>query len=202
MSVPAGAPAATTSPARPVIVVKIGGSLLSRVELLDAVLAELARASADDPLLVVPGGGPFADAVRTVDGAIGLGDDAAHWMSVLAMDQYAHLIACRMPRGRVVANREEIAAATRAGAVPVLAPFWWLRREDPLPHSWDVTGDSIAAWVAAQLGAQRVVLVKQAGASGPSLVDPAFDGILPDHITPVITTADRIGMLRSALRST
>ena len=31
---------------------------------------------------------------------------------------------------------------------------------DALPASWEVTSDSIAAWVAAQIGAERLVLVK------------------------------------------
>jgi aspartokinase-like uncharacterized kinase len=33
---------------------------------------------------------------------------------------------------------------------------------DDLPASWDVTSDSIAAWVAGQVGAGRLVLVKEA----------------------------------------
>jgi aspartokinase-like uncharacterized kinase len=95
-------------------------------------------------------------------------------MAVLAMDQYAHLIASRLRRAALVSDAEGISAALAAEQVPVLAPFSWLRREDGLPHSWEVTSDSIAAWVAGAIGARRLILVKPPGATGPDLVDGYF----------------------------
>jgi hypothetical protein len=77
----------------------------------------------------------------------------------------------------------------------VLAPYRWLRDADPLPHSWDVTSDSIAAWVAGALGARRLVLVKPPGASGDGAVDAYFARVLPAHIAAEIISADRIGDL-------
>ena len=95
----------------------------------------------------------------------------------------------------------EIEAALRDGEIPVLAPYQWMRDADPLPHSWDVTSDSISVWVATQVGAERLVLLKPPGASGPAIVDPCFDGLLPSHITAKIVTADRLDSLGSALRA-
>ena len=95
-------------------------------------------------LVVVPGGGSFADEVRRADRRFALGDSAAHWMAILAMDQYAYLLAQLAPGAALVRSRRELAP----GRLNVLAPSAWLRRADPLPHSWDVTSDSIAAWVA------------------------------------------------------
>jgi len=74
------------------LVVKVGGGLLAQLEHLDGALKAIADVARDRRVLIVAGGGPFADAVRTVDARIGLGDDQAHWMAVLAMDQYAHLL--------------------------------------------------------------------------------------------------------------
>jgi aspartokinase-like uncharacterized kinase len=182
-------------------VVKIGGGLMARVESFDAVLAEIVAASWEVPLLIVPGGGPFADAVRDADRRIGLSDDAAHWMAILAMDQYAHLLLSRVPRGRLVRRPNEIELALTGGMVPVLAPYVWLHDADPLPHSWDVTSDSISAWVAEQVNAERLVLVKPAGAAGPAIVDRWLDRILPPHIQVDIVTADRLDVLRSALQA-
>jgi aspartokinase-like uncharacterized kinase len=183
------------------VVVKVGGGLLARVEDLDTVLAEIATASRQVPLVVVPGGGPFADAVRDVDRRLALGDDAAHWMAVIAMDQYAHLIESRLANSALVQRPAEIDTARGSGKVPVLAPFQWLRDVDPLPHSWDVTSDSIAAWVAGQLDAARLVLVKPAGASGDALVDSSFATVLPARVRAEIITADRLDRLRTALSS-
>jgi aspartokinase-like uncharacterized kinase len=184
---------------RVAIVVRVGGGLLAAVEDFEAILAEIAESSVRVPLLVVPGGGPFADTVRDVDDRLSLPDDATHWMAVLAMDQYAHLIVSRLPRGKLVLRPNEIDAALDERYVPVLAPYRWIREADPLPHSWDVTSDSISAWVAAQVGASRLVLVKPPGASGPGIVDPCFTTVLKSHISVEIVTADHAKDLRTAL---
>jgi len=182
------------------IVVKVGGGVLADIGAFDRVLTALGDAIRSRPLLIVPGGGPFADAVREVDRRLGLPDGAAHWMAVLAMDQYAHLIAARMGGAALVAEPNEIAAAIAAGHAPVLAPSRWLRAEDPLPHSWEVTSDSIAAWIAGRVGARRLVLVKPAGApvSGDS-VDRFFPRALPTGIAASIVAANQIDALAAAL---
>src|SRR5262249_43818424 len=161
----------------------------------------------DRRLLVVPGGGPFADVVRDVDRRLHLPDDASHWMAVLAMDQYAHLIAARIRRGLVVAEARGIVAALEARRLPVLAPSRWLRETDPLPHNWDVTSDSIAAWVAEALAARRLVLIKPPGMKADGLrsadrgvVDRYFMHALSPSIDATIVAADDVSALQSALR--
>jgi aspartokinase-like uncharacterized kinase len=183
------------------IVVKVGGALLAHSDDFDAALQTIGAAGRDRRLLVVPGGGPFADAVRDVDRRLLLGDETAHWMAVLAMDQYAHLIADRLAHGVVVSDRAAIGAALDAGHVPVLAPFAWLRRVDPLPYSWDVTSDSIAAWVAGELGAQRLVLIKPPGAlrGGNELVDAHFSQAAPTGLEVVLLGGEQHDALRAQL---
>jgi aspartokinase-like uncharacterized kinase len=180
-------------------VVKIGGGLMGSVERFDAVIAEIVAASWDVQLLIVPGGGRFADSVRDADRRFGLSDDAAHWMAILAMDQYAHLLLSRLPTGRLVWRPEEIEPTLCAGMIPILAPYQWLHETDPLPHSWEVTSDSISAWVAGRVGTDRLVLIKPSAAAGPEIVDPWFARLLPSHVRAEIITADRVGELRAAL---
>jgi dihydroneopterin aldolase len=146
-----------------------------------------------DPVLVVPGGGPFADVVRRIDNEIALSPDASHWMAILAMNQYAELLTSLVPRTRLVETTEEIRTATESGYLPVLAPYRWLRSADSLRHSWDITSDSIAAWVAGELAAVRLVLVKAAKADRPELVDPYFERVLPSGLELVITDAEGCG---------
>ena len=190
-----------SAPAAPVdVVVKVGGGLLADIETFDGVLAVVAAAARSCHLVVVPGGGSFADAIRAVDRRIGLPDTAAHWMAVLAMDQHAHLITSRLTGAALVAEPREIAAAIDAGHIPVLAPSRWLREADPLPHSWDVTSDSIAAWVAGRLCARRLVLVKPPGVGATAeVVDPYFTRAVPPGTEALIIAADQIDALRSAL---
>ncbi len=181
------------------MVVKFGGGVLAHREHFDVALASIGTAARSRRLLVVPGGGPFADAVREVDRRLRLPDDAAHWMAVLAMDQYTYLIAARLAGAVLVAEPREIMAALSAGHVPVLAPSRWLREADPLPHAWTVTSDSIAAWVAGRVGARRLVLIKPPGATAGRLVDSYFPRALPSHVTSLVVPADEGEALRLAL---
>lgn len=179
------------------VVVKIGGSLMAHPAHLDAVMAVVMDAARRARVLVVPGGGTFADAVRVVDRTLHLSDAAAHWAAVRAMDQLADVLADKYPGAQLVADAQEAQQALRLGRLPVLAPHRWLRSADPLPHTWDVTSDSIAAWVAGALGARRVVLVKAPGATG-SLVDVYFDRARPTSVESHVVTADCLDDLRAA----
>lgn len=181
------------------VVVKLGGGVLAHPACFEALLARLGTDLAGVAALVVPGGGPFADAVRSIDDRLRLDDDEAHWMAVLGMEQYAQLIASRLAGGQVVETLQDIADAISAGRVPVLAPFRWMKEADPLPHTWRVTSDSIAAWVAGATGARQLVLIKPPGAPDGGLVDDHFDLALPPVVKATIVAADEIDALGSAL---
>lgn len=141
------------------LVVKFGGSLLGS-RALPSLLEVLAVNGPAAGALVVPGGGPLADEVRRLDRRFRVAASTAHWMAILAMDQLALLIADQAPAARVVADQAEAEAALQSGRLPVLAPFAWMHAADPLPHSWAVTGDSIAAWVTSVVEAEALVLLK------------------------------------------
>jgi 5-(aminomethyl)-3-furanmethanol phosphate kinase len=160
------------------LVVKVGGGLLAFPGALDHVCEVLGRISTGRSTVIVPGGGPFADAVREFERRFGLTADAGHWMALLGMDQYAHVLGERIPGAELVEDAGGIGAALRRGRLAVLAPYRWLRSADVLPHSWEATGDSVAAFVAGALDASRLILVKPAD----DLVEPvdrAFAAVVP-----------------------
>ena len=128
-------------PADRALVVKVGGSLFSEAGRVVSILK-----GSGHPLLVVPGGGPFARLVRSMN----LPDESAHWMAILAMDQFGWYMAAG---GLTVTH--DLALPARAG---ILLPYRILRERDPLPHTWDVTSDTIAAWVASELGIDLLIL--------------------------------------------
>jgi aspartokinase-like uncharacterized kinase len=142
-------------------VVKVGGGLAR--EAGDGALRTLCRAigeaGARHPLLVVPGGAGFADAVREHDDRLGLRPATAHRMAILAMDQFGWLLSDLIPGGLPCTELPSARAAAARGETPVLLPAALLA-DDPLPGSWAVTSDSIAAWVAGAGHAARLVLVK------------------------------------------
>ena len=173
-------------------IVKVGGALLSLGDALPRTLSALERLSTDHSFVVIPGGGPFADAVRHVHDRHALTPSAAHWMAILGMDQYAILLASRIGNGELVHRRSEIAPAHARGSIPVLAPYRWLREADPLPHSWDVTSDSIAAWLAAEIGAPRLILIKPTIGDRHAMVDRYFERACPPSLRCSILTSDML----------
>jgi len=170
-------------------VFKVGGSLLAYPELLEATIANIVDESMHARVAIVPGGGPFADTVRETDRRFRLADEIAHWMAVLAMDQYAHLLAGVRPELALAASARDVESTIASGRIPVVAPYRWLRDADPLPHSWDVTSDSISAWFASVLGATQLVLVKVPGATGADAVDSYFSRALSPRLTCSIVPA-------------
>lgn len=160
-------------------VVKLGGALAADPAILDAALAAVAAAGRQMPLCVVPGGGPFANAVRAVATRHPLSDSAAHWMAILGMDQYAHFVAERIEGAVLVDEIGAILEAGRDGRIAVLAPYRWCRAADLLPHTWAVTSDSIAATLAGTIGARRLVLLKPVDGPVDALVDAHFGQAVP-----------------------
>jgi aspartokinase-like uncharacterized kinase len=150
------------------------------------------------PIVVVPGGGPFADGVREFDRRVGVPAKVAHWMAILAMDQYAHVLADRIPGAVLVEEPGCIREALGSAGVVVLAPSRWMRSADVLPHTWDVTSDSIAAFVAGALDARRLILIKPSSAPA-DLVDPYFSTTLPAGMPYSIVGCDRIEELPQEL---
>jgi aspartokinase-like uncharacterized kinase len=138
-------------------VVKVGGGLAREG---DGALRTLCRTIGDagnrHPLLVVPGGAAFADTVREHDRRFDLRAPTAHRMAILAMEQFGWLLSDLIP-GAVPCT--DLGAAPACGGTPILLPAALLSA-DPLPASWAVTSDSIAAWVAGAAHAERLVLIK------------------------------------------
>jgi aspartokinase-like uncharacterized kinase len=131
----------TRDPSTTPLIVKVGGSLYNQIPDLVPVLNASKR-----PLLLIPGGGPFADLVRHVQ----VDNDTAHWMAIAAMEQYSWFIA---------SSGIPVTDILSTPLTPtVLLPYRCLRLTEALPHTWDATSDSIAAWVADTLHLDLLLL--------------------------------------------
>ena len=115
-------------------------------------------------VVVVPGGGVFADAVRRVDAQLGLTSWASHLMALMSMNVYGLLLADLTPGARVV---EELGEAQRSSAI--ILPYREASVDPELPVGWETTGDAVAARFAERLKAELLVLVKD------------VDGLLDSH---------------------
>ena len=130
------------------IVVKVGGSLFDHPQLGPALRAYLDVLPTDEVMLV-PGGGDVVEAVRRLDAIHGLGEEVSHGLAAWALGVTAKFLThtvIRSPRVTVLDCYQFVVEdEARPGA---------------LPHSWDVTSDSIAARAAAVYEAERLVLLK------------------------------------------
>lgn len=138
-------------------VVKLGGSFAFSPRLRQWIAAMTTYAGR---IVVVPGGGPFADAVRAAQAPMGFNDRAAHRMGLLAMEQYGCAIASLDGRLSLAESLEAIHQGLAKGNVPVWLPTQMALKSTAVPQSWDVTSDSLAAWLAGKIGAERLALVK------------------------------------------
>jgi aspartokinase-like uncharacterized kinase len=142
----------------PWIVVKLGGSLAGDPSLANWLHALAHNGSAK--FVAVPGGGPFADAVRSAQGRWGFSDEVAHVMAIGAMDQFGRMM-CGIEAGSIPCSTlREIEHARASSRLPIWLPGSLMAGERRLPRNWDVTSDTIAAWLADSLGAVGLLLVK------------------------------------------
>jgi 5-(aminomethyl)-3-furanmethanol phosphate kinase len=139
-------------------VLKIGGSLAGYPNSLAKLCKELAVLAKKYRIVIVPGGAEFADTVRKFDRTYGLSDVVAHKMAVLSTDQYGLFLLDVIPDSYVSYSLDEISSPVK-DKLPIFLPSQHLFQEDPLENSWDVTSDTIAAYIASLLHAEKLVLI-------------------------------------------
>jgi 5-(aminomethyl)-3-furanmethanol phosphate kinase len=169
------------------LAVKIGGGLLREegLEGLRRACAEVSELAARRAVLVVPGGGAFADAVRTVDAQVGLDDDVAHALALTAMDQLGVILQSLLPAA------EPLTDLVAPGTLGILmaAPAFAGRAE--IPRSWMVTSDSLAVLAAGAIGAEEAILLKPV--AGVLASWPSSDPPLPNLTAGDLRALQRAG---------
>lgn len=178
---------------RPLWVVKVGGSLFDLPDLGDHLRRWLAGPAipSDHAILLVPGGGPTTDVIRALDRQHGLGEEKAHWLALRALTLNAYFLADLLPGVPVVADprasEEADQLKLRLLDMAAFARIDEQRHGQQLPHTWDVTSDSLAIRVAVVTEASGLVLLKSTTiptglgweeASRLGLVDRPFAGLL------------------------
>lgn len=172
-----GPPAAAAA----ALIVKVGGSLLAGPEWPEA-LATLLAATAGRRVLVV-GGGPVVDGLRTIDAAATRPAAVMHWLAIEALGITARLVA--------EATGLPLVAAPETSEVAVLDAPRWLRTAASLPEGWQVTSDSIAAVAAARAGG-GLLLAKSVPPPHAGLQALAAAGWIDGHFPAVAAAAGRI----------
>jgi 5-(aminomethyl)-3-furanmethanol phosphate kinase len=161
---------------KPLAVIKLGGAQARGGRLrewLDAIATHAGR------IVVVPGGGPFADIVRATQAEIGFDNAAAHEMAMVAMSQFGRALISLRPGFELADSQAVLRDALSRGLTPIWSPERMALEAGLLP-SWDLTSDSLAAWLAGLIGAERLLLVKHGEPASAAelarrgVVDPLF----------------------------
>jgi aspartokinase-like uncharacterized kinase len=155
-------------------VVKIGGSLAQKPKALQALCQKLCFLADKHRIVVVPGGGKFADCVRAADKEFSLSALVSHRMAILGMDQYGLLLTDFIPNSQVVDQIKTVKKVS--SGVFMFLPSKFMSAKSGLPNSWEVTSDTISAFVAEKLVADNLILVKDV--DGVFADDPKKNGQL------------------------
>jgi aspartokinase-like uncharacterized kinase len=140
-------------------VIKVGGSLAEDPERLRALCTKLSEFAKKYAIIVVPGGGRFADVVRDFDKRFTLSSEVSHRLAILGMDQFGLLLSQIIPNSCATYLLSDAKQLSEIGVVPIFLPSRLMFQEDLLENSWNVTSDSIAAYIASRLHAAKVLLV-------------------------------------------
>jgi aspartokinase-like uncharacterized kinase len=166
------------------IVLKLGGSLLSCPDLATR-LRNLFAKIESSRVLVIVGGGESADVVRNWSTRFNLSDEAAHWLALRSLSVGRALVRTLLPEWG-----DEAIRFWKAQTAPLLLnieaslSLAESHGETSLPHTWDTTSDSIAAWVAQEWDAHELILLKSTDLPRNSTLHQACEADLVDANFP------------------
>jgi aspartokinase-like uncharacterized kinase len=174
-------------------VLKLGGSLARDVLWLPRWLSLLAE-HGGGRVIIVPGGGSFADEVRASQRMWRFDDRIAHNMAVLAMAQTALLMQGLNDALQPAASEQQIRQVLQRQRTAVWMPLELLREQPDELTTWDISADSLALWLARRLNAERLIVVKSCAIDAASdyaqlaergVVDRGFAGLAREAPFPI-----------------
>lgn len=170
------------------LVIKLGGSLAEAGTLRQwlGIIARARRA-----VVIVPGGGPMADAVRDLQNELRFDDEAAHDMAILAMNMFGHAIISLEPRCVGAETLLAIDRAARTRRVPVWLPAKLCAHDRRIQKSWSITSDGLAARLAERLTSEVVLIKSRKVAPAATAKSLARDGIV-DPTFPAIIARSKL----------
>ena len=112
---------------------------------------------------IVLGGGEFANLIRKYNDEQHFSDETNHWTAIDCMDIMAKLTNDKVESAKLAYSIDEINEISDDGFTPIFISSKFLRDEDPFECSWDVTSDSIAAYLAHVLNAKLLIVTNVNG---------------------------------------
>ncbi|WP_296848741.1 delta 1-pyrroline-5-carboxylate synthetase [uncultured Methanobrevibacter sp.] len=162
-------------------VVKIGGSLFPDYAI------ELAEQLNNTNSLIILGGGEFANLIRKYDSTQNFSSDVTHFTAIDCMDIIAKLVNDKVDSTKLAFSIDEINEISDEGFTPIFVVSDFLKKEDPFECSWDVTSDSIAAYVAHIFNANLFIVTNVNGIYTQEPKEPGSTFISKIDATKLLT---------------
>ena len=140
---------------------EIGGKILENSNNIKSTFSQLTQLYEEkilQKIIVIPGGGSLANFVRSLDEALQIGDDLAHWIAIYSMNYNGIMLNRKFPDLEIIEKLKTFQDAKQMFCI--FLPYSFLREDDTLPHNWDVTSDSIALYIANKLKLSHCFLIK------------------------------------------
>ena len=140
---------------------KIGGKILEDFGNLSTTISQLERLYKEDKIqkiILIPGGGSIANFIRNVYNELKFTEELAHWMGILSMNYNGIALSEKLPEVEIVENFECLNELDKVFCI--FLPYQYLKANDKLPHSWEVTSDSITLFLAKEIGLNPCFLIK------------------------------------------
>lgn len=163
------------------VIFKIGGKILENVEDLTSTISQLTNLydkGRIQKIILIPGGGTHANFIRKVYSELKLTEELGHWMGVISMNYNGIELGKKFPELEVIEDINRLKKFDKN--ICIFLPYRFLKEIDRLPHSWDVTSDSITLSIAEEIGIPYCFLIKD------------IDGILnnENQVIKELTTSD------------
>jgi len=170
------------------VIFKIGGKILENFEDLNSTISQLTQLydkGRIQKIILIPGGGTLANFIRKVYSELNFTEELAHWMGVISMNYNGIELSKKFPDLDIIEDINSLKKIDKS--LCIFLPYLFLKEINRLPHSWDVTSDSITLFLAKELELPHCFLIKD------------IDGILnnENQVMKEITTSNYKKMKKS-----
>jgi aspartokinase-like uncharacterized kinase len=141
---------------------KISGKILDNSKFLVNTIAQLTQLFEDniiENIIIIPGGGRLANLIRNLYYEFNLDDELAHWMAIYAMDFNGLELSKKFPHLNKIKKFSDLDKEAKK-KISIFLPYKYLKKDNKLPHKWNVTSDSIALYLASQFNLNECYLIK------------------------------------------
>lgn len=137
-------------------ILKIGGSWITSHLLVD-LLKLLKKQAKKENILIVVGGGCFADSVRHVYKNKKMSEKTGNFIALKSTELFAYLL---KEIDADIDLIEDFGSFSNKGNLKVWLPSKVLKKESSFISNWESTSDSVAAWLYNKINAKGLLFIK------------------------------------------